>query len=290
MTDDDRPMLMTELPAGRPRPRRARPRPRPPGRRGRSAARGDRRSPSPTAGSCPTGADRTRAQPRPCWPRIAPRSTSAMPAWEPPRPAVAGAGSSPARWAAPMAAPPASAAASLLAIVAGRHRRSGRPARARCRRPSTRWRPRPRYDVRPADGEIGGQRRVTFTNTTPDPAGQFSVFDEVKLAIHDAATDVAATRRRGRRSDVDRRGRGRGERRDRRASRCAAVRGDASSSSSPTRCADGDGPAAARSALASSSSRPGASARASEVSVAIPSGYEVRVDGDPLDRGRRRGW
>ena len=49
------------------------------------------------------------------------------------------------------------------------------------------------YDVRPDEGRIGVSVAVTFTNTTPDPEGQFSVFDEVKLAIHDAAADVAAT-------------------------------------------------------------------------------------------------
>ena len=50
-----------------------------------------------------------------------------------------------------------------------------------------------RYDVRPDDGEIGVSVDVTFTNTTPDPDGQFSVFDEVRLAIHDDATEVAVT-------------------------------------------------------------------------------------------------
>ncbi len=49
------------------------------------------------------------------------------------------------------------------------------------------------YDVRPDDGEIAVTVEVTFTNTTPDPSGQFSVFDEVKLAVHDAALDVTAT-------------------------------------------------------------------------------------------------
>ena len=42
LTDDDRPMLMTELPACRGQPRRARPRPRPAGDRRRPPARGDR--------------------------------------------------------------------------------------------------------------------------------------------------------------------------------------------------------------------------------------------------------
>jgi len=49
------------------------------------------------------------------------------------------------------------------------------------------------YDVRPDAGEIAVTVEVTFTNTTPDPSGQFSVFDEVKLAVHDAALEIAAT-------------------------------------------------------------------------------------------------
>ncbi|HEX2844142.1 MAG TPA: hypothetical protein VHP64_02745, partial [Candidatus Limnocylindria bacterium] len=49
------------------------------------------------------------------------------------------------------------------------------------------------YDVRPEEGRIGVSVAVTFTNTTPDPEGRFSVFDEVKLAIHDAASEVTAS-------------------------------------------------------------------------------------------------
>ncbi|MDQ3690191.1 MAG: hypothetical protein M3406_09195 [Chloroflexota bacterium] len=49
------------------------------------------------------------------------------------------------------------------------------------------------YDVRPDDGEIGVDAQVTFTNTTPNPSGQFSVFDEVVFAIHDDVTAVTAS-------------------------------------------------------------------------------------------------
>jgi hypothetical protein len=49
------------------------------------------------------------------------------------------------------------------------------------------------YDVRPDEGTIGVTVEVTFTNTTPDPAGQFSVFDQVKLAVHDQAAEVTAS-------------------------------------------------------------------------------------------------
>jgi len=49
------------------------------------------------------------------------------------------------------------------------------------------------YDVRPAEGRIAVTVALSFTNTTPDPEGQFSVFEEVRLAIHDDAADVAAS-------------------------------------------------------------------------------------------------
>jgi hypothetical protein len=49
-----------------------------------------------------------------------------------------------------------------------------------------------RYDVRVAAGVVGVQVALDFTNTTPDPAGQFSVFEELKLAIHDQAERVSA--------------------------------------------------------------------------------------------------
>ncbi len=48
------------------------------------------------------------------------------------------------------------------------------------------------YVVRPDEGVIDVTVAITFTNTTPDPEGQFSVFDEVKIAVHDLAQDVAA--------------------------------------------------------------------------------------------------
>jgi len=48
------------------------------------------------------------------------------------------------------------------------------------------------YVVRPDDGAIDVSVAITFTNTTPDPDGQFSIFDEVKIAIHDEAAEVAA--------------------------------------------------------------------------------------------------
>jgi len=48
------------------------------------------------------------------------------------------------------------------------------------------------YVVRPDEGVIDVTVAITFTNTTPDPEGEFSVFDELKIAVHDEATAVAA--------------------------------------------------------------------------------------------------
>ena len=49
------------------------------------------------------------------------------------------------------------------------------------------------YAVDPTAGQINVTVDLDFTNTTPDPEGQFSVFEEVRLAIHDAAEDVTAS-------------------------------------------------------------------------------------------------
>lgn len=60
-----------------------------------------------------------------------------------------------------------------------------------------------RYEIRPDDGEIGVSVDLEFTNTTPDPAGQFSLFREVRLAVHDEAVDFAASDDEGRLGVVD---------------------------------------------------------------------------------------
>jgi hypothetical protein len=49
-----------------------------------------------------------------------------------------------------------------------------------------------RYAVRPNAGVIDVRVAIDFTNTTPDPEGRFSVFDEIKIAVHDEAADLAA--------------------------------------------------------------------------------------------------
>lgn len=50
-----------------------------------------------------------------------------------------------------------------------------------------------RYVIEPEARRALVSVEVTFTNTTPDPEGQFSLFPAVELAIHDTAADVAAT-------------------------------------------------------------------------------------------------
>lgn len=49
------------------------------------------------------------------------------------------------------------------------------------------------YAVRPEERDIRVSVEMTFTNTLPDPPGQYSIFDELRLAVQDAAQDVAAS-------------------------------------------------------------------------------------------------
>ena len=49
-----------------------------------------------------------------------------------------------------------------------------------------------RYAVDPAAGEIAVEVGVTFENTTPNPSGQFSVFETVELAVQEGAEQVTA--------------------------------------------------------------------------------------------------
>jgi len=138
------------------------------------------------------------------------------------------------------------------------------------------------YDVRPGEGEIGVNVQITFTNTTPDPPGQFSVFDQIKLAVHDGATEVTATDGEGALDAT------------------VQVEGGVNVATIALRddlrfdesveldlaytLADGTDPQVRV--------RPSvivfpawSFGTASEVSIAIPGGYDVRVDGDELTEG-----
>ncbi len=135
------------------------------------------------------------------------------------------------------------------------------------------------YDVRPDAGEVGVSVQITFTNTTPDPSGRFSVFDEVFFAIHDDATDVTASDEEG---DLD---------------VSLEVKDDVNVATVSLRddvrfeetvelelgytLADSEDPQlrVRPSVIVFPAWGFGTS---SEVSVAIPNGYEVRVDGDQL--------
>jgi hypothetical protein len=48
------------------------------------------------------------------------------------------------------------------------------------------------YDVRPADEAVNVTIGVTFRNTTPNPAGRFSVFEVIDLAVHEGARNLRA--------------------------------------------------------------------------------------------------
>ena len=136
------------------------------------------------------------------------------------------------------------------------------------------------YAVRPDEGVIDVTVDITFTNTTPDPDGQFSIFDELKIAVHDEATAVAAEDGEGElevavavENEVN--------------VATVALRDDlrfeeAAELSVSWTLADSEDPQLRV--------RPSVVVfpawgfgTASEVRVEIPASYEVRVDGDPLE-------
>lgn len=135
------------------------------------------------------------------------------------------------------------------------------------------------YDVRPDEGLIDVSVQMTFTNTTPDPEEQFSVFDEVKLAVHDAASAVSASDAGGE-LDV-----------------AVAVEDDVNVATVTLRddlrfeesvdlelaytLADGDDPEL-RVRPAVTVFPAWSFGTAGQVSIAVPGGHEVRVDGDEL--------
>lgn len=54
-----------------------------------------------------------------------------------------------------------------------------------------------RYEVRPDEGVIEVAVETTFTNTAPDTATEFSIFPEILLGVHDGVTSATATDAQG---------------------------------------------------------------------------------------------
>lgn len=136
-----------------------------------------------------------------------------------------------------------------------------------------------RYAVDPAAGEIVVTAEVTFTNTTPNPPGQLSGFDRIDLGVHEGASQVAAVDDRGALA-VELEGRDGGQVASVRPR--ARVRYNRSVSFTLTyRLLDGSTP--------DLHVRPEVVRFAawgfgtsSEVTVALPGGYDARADGDPM--------
>ncbi len=135
------------------------------------------------------------------------------------------------------------------------------------------------YTARPDDGEVDVAVDLAFTNTTPDPAGQFSIFDEAKVAVHDGVTEVTA-------SDADGALEATVAVEDAVNVATIALRDDLRYEESVEiqldyTLVDGSDPDVRV--------RPSVVifpawgfGTTSEVTVSIPAGYDVRVDGDPL--------
>lgn len=87
--------------------------------------------------------------------------------------------------------------APLLAVALGLLALAGGPVPGRAQEHPYTLETSATYDVQPSAGRIAVTVDVRFTNTTPDPPGQFSAFDEIELAIHDQATEVAASDAQG---------------------------------------------------------------------------------------------
>jgi hypothetical protein len=139
------------------------------------------------------------------------------------------------------------------------------------------------YDIRSHRREVLVRVSLEFRNTTPNPPGRFSVFERIQLAIHDEATDIVARDRQGRLRVRDTVRRVDGGRvhvatielrepvryRDTVRVRLAYVLPDGQSDNVRVRPSVAIFPA-------------WSFGTSGEVSVDIPAGYEMRVDGDPL--------
>ena len=139
------------------------------------------------------------------------------------------------------------------------------------------------YEIRTGRREIAVRVELEFRNTTPNPPGRFSIFERIQLAIHDEARDIVARDREGRLRVRDGMRRVDGDR----------VHVATIELREALRYRDGvrvtltyvlpDGESARLRVRPSVAIFPAWSFGTSgEVSIDIPTGYEMRVDGNPL--------
>jgi hypothetical protein len=144
------------------------------------------------------------------------------------------------------------------------------------------------YEVEPARERVAVSVRVRFKNTTPNPAGEFSVFEVIDLALQPGATDVVARDSRGglRVTETERDGYVQASVRPRRALRFR----DQTAFTLTYRIPDGAAPGTR--VRASLIAFPAWSFGTSgSVTVSVPGSYEVSVAGDELAAERTAaGW
>ena len=138
------------------------------------------------------------------------------------------------------------------------------------------------YTLQPDARRIDVAVAATLTNTTPNPPGQFSVFDELKLAVQDGASAVSAHDASG--ALTAKLARENGVNVITATLRSGIRYGKHANISIGYQLADGaaEGLRVRPSAVAFSAWGFGTAA---EVTVAVPAGYEVQTDGDPVTAG-----
>lgn len=183
-----------------------------------------------------------------------------------------------------LARPGAAAALALVGLLAAMLPGLADPARAAEYTMST----VATYQVQPAQEGVAVSVRVTFENTTPDPAGEFSVFNVIDLPIQPGATDLAARDSDGSLTVTPT---DRGEYIQASVRPREAVRyGEEVTFSVTYRIPDGAAPSVrVRSSLVSFPVW--SFGTSGEVTVTVPGSFEVSIDGDEMTAERAaRGW
>ncbi len=140
-----------------------------------------------------------------------------------------------------------------------------------------------RYQIRTDAGEIGVRVQLEFTNTTPNPSGRFSIFDEIRLAVHDEATEFAASDDEGSLTVQDGvRGSGANEVHVATIQLREGIRYQDSVSVELTYVLPDTEGGQLRVRPSVTIFPAWSFGTSGEVTVEIPAGYEMRVDGDPL--------